>query len=101
MRPVEGPPLVGGHQEVRVGDLAYAADVVLVEVGDDRGGHVGGAVAEASEAGGEGLVLADLEPGEAAVDQTDGTVGEVARSVTDARSWPVSNSTTPSVCSMT
>jgi hypothetical protein len=50
-----------------------------VEVGDDRGGHVGRAVAEASEAGGDGLVLADLEPGEATVDLADGTIREVTR----------------------
>jgi hypothetical protein len=76
---VEGPPFLGGHQEVRIGDLAYAADVVLVEMGDHRGGHVLGAVAEPRQAGGEGLVVADVESGEAAVDQPVGAaVGEVA-----------------------
>ena len=54
-----------------------AADVVLVEMGDHRRCHVGRVVAEARQAGGDGLVLADLESGEAAVDQADGPIGEV------------------------
>jgi hypothetical protein len=76
---VERPPLLGRHHEVCVGDLADAADVVLVQVGDDRGGHVGGAIAEPLEARREGLVLFDLEPRETAVDEPDGTIREVAR----------------------
>ena len=81
-RPLERPPLLCRHEEVRTADLAYPADVVLVEVGDDGGGDVGGVVAEAREAGREGLVLADLEPGEPVVDQPDGTVRADGESAT-------------------
>jgi hypothetical protein len=62
-----------------VGDLGDAADVVLVEVGDDRGGHIGGAIAEALKPSGHRLVLVDVEGGEAPVDDPRWTVGEVVR----------------------
>ena len=90
-----------GDQQFGAWYLTDAADVVLVEMADHRIGDVGGAVAEALEPGGEGLVLVDVEPGEAAIDHADTPSGKYDGSVTEARSCPVSNTTTPSACSMT
>ena len=61
------------------GYLADAADVVLVEMADDGAGHVTGAVAKASEPGRQRLVLADVEPGETAIDHAVRAVGKVRR----------------------
>ena len=71
-------PFGGRHQQLGAGQLAQPADVVLVQVGHDRGVHVGGGVPERGELGGEGVVLADVEAGEPVIDEAGGTAGEVA-----------------------
>ena len=47
--------------------LGQAADVVLVKMGNDRGLDVAGGVAEPVQSRGEGLLRADVEPGQPAV----------------------------------
>ena len=49
-------PLGLAHDDVGVVQLGEAADVVLVEMGDDRGGDVACGVAEPVQSGAEGLV---------------------------------------------
>jgi hypothetical protein len=68
-------------------------------VGQDRGVDVAGRIAERCELGVQRLVLADLEPREAFVPAKP--PGKYESSVTDARSWPVSNSNSPLACSIT
>jgi hypothetical protein len=43
--------------------------VILVQVGHDRGADIGRGVPERGELGGEGVLLADAETGEAIVDE--------------------------------
>jgi hypothetical protein len=75
--------------------------VILVQVGQDRCVHVGRCVAERGELRGEGVLLLDVEPGQPVVEVAREPAGEVRASVTEARSWPVSNRMSPSACSMT
>src|SRR4051812_7640992 len=77
--PMQRSPLVVGDQQLGARYLADAADVVLVEMADDRMGDVGGAVTQALEAGGERLVLADVETREAAIDHAVRALGKVRR----------------------
>ena len=44
--------------------LGQAADVVLVEVGKDRGADIACGVAEPVQSGGQGRLRADREPGQ-------------------------------------
>jgi len=70
-------------------------------VGQDRGVNVACRIAERCELGVQRLVLADLEPREAFVHEAGEAARKYESSVTDARSWPVSNSNSPLACSIT
>ena len=67
----------GGHQQVGAGQLGQSADVVLVEVRQDSGIHVGRGVAERGELRGQSVMLADVEPGEPVVQVAGEAAGEV------------------------
>jgi hypothetical protein len=69
-------PLGLADDDVGVVQLGEAADVVLVEMGDDRGLDVACGVAEPAQSGAQGLVRADLEPGEAVVQRPGQATGE-------------------------
>ena len=70
-------PFGGRDQQLGAGQFPQPADVVLVQVGHDRGVHVGRGVPERGELGGEGVVLADVEAGEPVVHVTGQAAGEV------------------------
>jgi hypothetical protein len=77
--------------------LGEATDMVLLELGDDRGPDVAYGTAGPIQSGARSLLRADLEPGQPVV---RGTLvippGKWAGSVTEARSCPVPDSTGPS-----
>ena len=60
-------PLGLADDDVRLAQLGEAPDVVLVQMGDDRSLYVAGGVAEPAQSGAQGLLRADLEPGQPAV----------------------------------
>ena len=70
-------PFGGGDQQVGSLQLTKASDVILVQVGHDRGPHIGRGVPERGELGGEGVLLTDAETGDAIVDEP----GEPAREI--------------------
>jgi hypothetical protein len=57
-------PFGGRYQQVGAGQLGQPADMVLVQVRQDRCADSGGGISEGGELGGEGVGLADVEPGE-------------------------------------
>ena len=65
------------HQQLGTGQFPQPADVVLVQVGHDRGVHVGRGVPERGELGGEGVVLDDVEAGEPVIHEAGDTAGEI------------------------
>ena len=81
--------------------LAEPTHVVLVQVREDGRVDVARRVPERRELRGERVLLAHLEPSEAIVEETREATGKYEASVTDARSCPVSNRTSPLECSMT
>ena len=52
-------PLRVGHQKLRTGQSGDPADVVLMQMGDERGIHVGGGVSQRSKLRLERLVRTD------------------------------------------
>src|ERR1035441_5035142 len=64
--------------DVGVARLGQAADVVLVQVGDDYGLSVACCVAEPAQPGAQGLLRADLEPGQPAVQHPCHSAGKIA-----------------------
>jgi hypothetical protein len=71
-------PLGLADHDVGVAQLGQAADVVLVEMRKDRDPDIAGGVAEPVQPGAEGLLRADLEPGQAAVQHPGDGAGEIA-----------------------
>jgi hypothetical protein len=70
-------PLGRGDQQVGAAQLGESAHVVLVQVGEDRGVDIGRCVAERGELGGECLLRADVESGQAIVEDAGEAAGEV------------------------
>jgi hypothetical protein len=99
--PGEFLPFGRADQQLGVGQLADAADVVLVQVGQDCRVDIGGGVPERVELVGQRVGFADVESGQAVVDDPVNRPGKYASSVTEARSCPVSKRTSPLACSMT
>jgi hypothetical protein len=70
-------------------------------MGQHRSSHIGEVVADGLQPGGERIAGADVEAREAVVEKSQvAPPGKSLGSVTDARPWPVSNSTMPARCSM-
>jgi hypothetical protein len=72
------PPLVLGDDELGPRQGADAADVVLVEMGEDGDSHVPSVVSNGRELRGQRLVRRDPEAGKAAVQEPGHTPGKVA-----------------------
>jgi hypothetical protein len=70
-------PFGGRDQQVGAGQLGQPADVVLVQVRQDRCADIGGGISEGGELGGEGVLLADVEAGEPVIQVAGETAGEV------------------------
>jgi hypothetical protein len=75
--------------------------VLFVQVGHDRGVHVGGGVPERGELGGKGVMLADVEAGEPVIQVAGDTAGEVGAVGDRGLILPASNKITPLACSVT
>lgn len=70
-------PFGGGDQQVSVFQLGDPADVIFMQMGQDRGIDVGRGIPEERELGGERVFLADVETGKTIVDEP----GEAAREI--------------------
>jgi hypothetical protein len=70
-------PLVLGDQQVGPAQLRQPTHMILVQVGQDRRVDIGRCVPERGEPRGECLLLADVEPGQAVIDDSGEPVGEI------------------------
>jgi hypothetical protein len=70
-------PLGGGDYQVSIFQFRDPADVILMQMGQDRGVDVGRRVPEHPELGGERVLLANVETGKAIVDEPGEAAGEV------------------------
>ena len=70
-------PFGGRHQQLGTGQLGHPADVVLVQVRQDSGVDIGRGVYPSVASYGEGVLLADVEAGEPAIQVAGETAGEV------------------------
>ena len=76
-RPGQLGPFGGRYKQFRIRQVRQPADVVLVQVGQDRGVDICRGIPERGELGGEGVLRADVEAGEPVIQVAGETAGEV------------------------